>query len=321
MSEQKEYLQRDKVQQKEETWCRLSTTGEIEFIDWAFVERQAAAFDQIGESGVRDNIMTMCKLMVVTRQQTLDRVKHLITRFADFNNDAAAVIMYDPVRVTAPAAATFVFFHVGEDITQPARLVDSIQKTNPGARIVMCTDADTPVIEGVERRELPVDRERLMVERWRAWAELGLEHPAVYLDTDMVVRGVINVSALLGDRNYVFCNRTFDRMVPFNGQQRGLDFPEHHERPLAVVYPLLACFTVTRSAEQWRLMHEKCAALPDKYQRWYGDQGVLREMLNTLKAHEFNLVEESQYACLPEHADKHNPLIVHYKGNRKNAAA
>lgn len=62
----KEYLKRDVVQQKEEMWCRLSTKGEIEFIDWAFVERQAAQFDQVGEGGVRDNVMMMCKLMVVT---------------------------------------------------------------------------------------------------------------------------------------------------------------------------------------------------------------------------------------------------------------
>lgn len=317
----KEYLKRDVVQQKEEMWCRLSTKGEIEFIDWAFVERQAAQFDQVGEGGVRDNVMMMCKLMVVTRQQTLDRVKHLITRFADYSNDTAGVTLYDPVRAPAPPVATFVFFHVGDDMSNPARLVDSIQKTNPGARIVMCTDAETPVIEGVERRELPVDRERLMVERWRAWAELNFDTPAVYLDTDMVVRGLLNIPALLGDRQYVFCNRSFDRMVPFNGRQRGQDYSEHDQRPLGVVYPLLGCFTVTRGAEQWRFMNEKYAALPDKYQRWYGDQEVLREMLNTLKAHEFNLVEESQYACLPEHADKHNPLIVHYKGNRKNAAA
>lgn len=318
MSE-KEYLKRDVVKQEEQTWCRISNKGELEYLDWLFIEKQAAQFDLAGESGVRDNTMTMCKLMVAVRQQTLQRACQLLTRYADYNNDAAAVIMYDPVRAMLPPPPVFVFFHVGEDVTHPTRLVDSIQKTNPSARIIMCTDSDTPAINGVERRELPVDRERLMVERWRAYAELGLEHPAVYLDTDMIVRGVINLPALLGDRNYVFCNRSFDRMVPFNGQQRELDFSEHDQRPIGVVYPLLGCFIITRSAEQWRVMCERYAAQPDKYQRWYGDQEVLREMLNTLKAQEFNLVEESLFACLPEHADKHSPLIVHYKGNRKNA--
>lgn len=319
MSE-KEYLKRDVVQQKEQTWCKISTAGHLEFLDWTFVEKQAAEFDLVGESGVRSNLMTMCKLAVLVRQQTLEKSIHLLTRFGDFSNDSAAVIIYDPTQVNRSDPATFVFFHVGDDTTQPVRLVDSIQKTNPGARIIMCTDEASPVIEGTERREFSIDRERLMVERWRVWSELGLEQPAVYLDTDMVVRGVINVPALLADRNYVFCNRSFDRMVPFNGSQRGLDFSEHHDRPLGVVYPVLACFTITRSAEQWRSMHELCAALPDKYQRWYGDQEVLRELIGTLKVKEFNLVEESQYACLPEHLDKHSPFIVHYKGNRKYAA-
>lgn len=318
---EKEYLKREVVQQQEQTWCRMSSDGKLEYLDWAFIEKQSAEFDSAGESGVRNNIMTMCKLAVVVRQQTLERAVQLLTRFTDYNNDAAAVIMYDPFRAAQPDTATFVFFHVGSDITQPARLVDSLQKTNAGARIIMCTDADTPVIEGVERRELPVDRERLMVSRWRAYAELGLEHPAVYLDTDMVVRGFINLPALLADKNYVFCSRSFDRMVPFNGQQRGLDFSEHHERAMGAVYPVLGCFIITRSGAAWRNMVEQFAALPDKYQRWYGDQEVLRELLGQLKASEYNLVEEAMFACLPEHADKHSPFIVHYKGNRKHDAA
>ncbi len=320
MSE-KEYLKRDVIKQAEQTWCKISTEGKLEYLDWSFVEQQAAAFDVAGEGGVRDQSMTMCKLIVLVRQQTIEKVAHLVTRFGDFNNDAAAVIIYDPTRVSKPDPATFVFFHVGDDISQPARLVDSIKKSNPGARIIMCTDIDTPEIEGTERRGFKVDRTRLMVERWRRWSELEIDGPAVYLDTDMVVRGVIDPAAILGGKKYAFCNRTFDRMVPFNGQQRGLDFSEHHDRPLGVVYPILGCFTVTRSTKEWQMLYDLFEQQPDKYQSWYGDQEVLRNILSDLKVSDYNLVEESQYACLPEHADKHSPLIVHYKGNRKNATA
>jgi len=84
-------------------------------------------FDVVGEAGARDNIMTMCKLMVVTRQQTLERCVHLLTRFATSDNDAAAVIMYDPTAKEI-VPATFVFFHVSNDLSQPTRLVDSIKK-------------------------------------------------------------------------------------------------------------------------------------------------------------------------------------------------
>lgn len=315
----KDYLKRDVVQQQEQTWCRISNDGKLEHLDWFFIYQQASAFDQAGD-GARDNVMTMCKLAVLVRQQTIEKAAQLVTRFADFDNNTSAVVLYDPVRAAMPPPSTFVFFHVGDDVSMPAKLVDSIQKTNPGAEIVMCTDSATPALEGVRRFECEVDRDRLMVARWKAYAELALDKPAVYLDTDMIVRGFVGAAALLGDKKYVFLSRSFDRMVPFNGQQRGLDFSEHHERPMGLVYPIIGCFIITRSGAEWKSMYEACAAQPDKYQRWYGDQEVLREMLNTLKASEFNLVEESMFACLPEHADRHSPIIVHYKGNRKNAA-
>lgn len=317
MSE-KEYLKRDVVKHEEQTWCRISTNGKLEHIDWIFVEQQAAQFDVMGDSGARDQTMMMCKLMVLVRQQTVEKCAHLLTRFMAFNNDAAAVIMYDPM-VKKVAPVTFVFFHVGDDLSQPTRLVDSIKKTNPDAEIVMCTDAATPFLEGVKRSEFEVDRERLMMSRWRTYKELNLDRPAVYLDTDMVLRGRIDLPALLGDKCFVFCRRTFDLMNPFNGSQRGLDFSEHDGRPIGTVYPILGSLIVTRSGAEWSELCERYAALADKYHKWYGDQEVLRDAVNSLKAVDFNLVDEAIYSCLPEHAEKHSPFIVHYKGNRKNA--
>jgi len=316
----KDYLKRDVVQQQEQTWCRVSDDGKLEYIDWLFVQQQAAAFDAAGNVGARDHIMTTCKLLTVVRHQTIEKSIAILARFADYNNDTPAVVMYDPTRVVLPPPSTFVFFHVGDDISMPAQLVDSIQKTNPGAEIVMCTDAATPALEGVRRFECEVDRERLMVSRWGAYVALNLDKPAVYLDTDMVVRGFINVSAILGDKRYVFLNRSFDRMVPFNGKQRGIDFSENDQRPIGLVYPILGCFIITRSGADWGVLHGRYVALEDKYQRWYGDQEVLRDFLNTLKVQEFNLVEEAIFACLPEHTNANSPFIVHYKGNRKNAA-
>lgn len=315
----KDYLKRDVVEHKEQTWCRISNDGVLEHLDWFFVHQQAAAFDQAGD-GARDNMMTMCKLMVLVRRQTIERTVQLVSRFGDFDNNTSAVVMYDPIRAALPPPSTFVFFHVGDDLSLPTKLVDSIQKTNPGAEIVMCTDSATPALEGVRRFECEIDRDYMMLSRWKAYAELALDKPAVYLDTDMVVRGMVSAAVLLGDKRYVFCSRSFDRMVPFNGQQRGLDFSEHDQRPIGLVYPVLGCFVITRSGAEWKSMHEQYTTLSDKYQRWYGDQEVLRDLLNTLKAQEFNLVDESVFACLPEYADKHSPFIMHYKGNRKNAA-
>lgn len=320
MSE-KDYLTRDKkVVEKEHAWCRLSKEGSLEYVDWIFVEKQAAQFDTIGEAGARDSIMTMCKLMSVVRRQTLEKSVAILNRFAEYDNDVAAILIYDPTKKKVDSG-TFVFFHVGDDISQPTRLVDSIEKTNPGAKIVMCTDSTTPEVTGAERFECEVDRERLMPSRWKAYKELNLAEPAIYLDTDMVVRGQIDTSSLLNGKRFVFCRRTFDVLTPFNGNQRGLDFSEHADRPIGIVYPILGCFVITRNGTEWASLYDRCAALPEKYQKWYGDQEVLREIINELKAQDFNLVEELSYGCLPEHADKGAPFIVHYKGGRKNATA
>lgn len=315
----KEYLKRDEIKKTEQTWCKISE-NKIEHLDWIFVEQQALQFDAIGDAGVRDNIMTMCKLLVLVRQQTIDKTIEMLTRFKDSNNDASAVIMYDPL-AKKPSPATFVFFHVGDNVDLPIKLVDSIKKTNPKSRIVMCTDAATPKIESVERREFEVDTERLMYSRWKAYSKLDFDTAALYLDTDMIVRGIVDVDALLDGKDYVFCSRSFDKFVGFNGKQRGLDFSEYHNRPIGTLYPILGCFVATRSSAQWKTLFEAYAKLDDKFKRWYGDQEILRDFSTSLKIDEFNLVEESQYACLPEHVGQSSPHIVHYKGNRKNAAA
>jgi hypothetical protein len=160
-----------------------------------------------------------------------------------------------------------------------------------------------------------------MSERLRAYTQLDLQEPAIYLDTDMVVRGFVNLLAILGDKKYAFCNRSFDRMVPFNGQQRGLDFTEHADRPIGLVFPYVSCFIAARTSADLLPLYDRCRVLDEKYHRWYGDQEALREFVNTLKASEFNLIEEAVIACLPEYIGNSSPLIVHYKGARKNVAA
>ena len=310
----KDYLKRDDVKKTEQTWCKISN-GELEFLDWSFVEQHAQQFDDVGDAGVRDKVMTMCKLLVLVRDQTIDRTITMMARFKETNNDAAAVIIFDPLAKPV-VPSPFVFFHVGDDSVLAEKLVDSIRKTNPESRIIMCTDTLTPIVDGVERREFSVDRERLMYERWRTYAELGLRETAVYLDTDMIVRGAIDATAILGDKKFVFCSRSFNKNSGFNGYQRGIDFSEHDGKPIGTVYPVLGCFVITRSSEEWKELFARYEKLGDKWKRWYGDQEVLRDFKGDVK-----YVEEANYACLPEHVGKTAPFIVHYKGNRKNAIA
>ena len=51
------------------------------------------------------------------------------------------------------ARDNFVFFHVGDDISYPQKMVKSLLRYNPDAHIIMCTDKDTPDVMGVCDRQ------------------------------------------------------------------------------------------------------------------------------------------------------------------------
>ncbi len=206
---------------------------------------------------------------------------------------------------------TFVFFHVGDDITAPQKMVKSLLRHNPNANVIMCTDKNTPDVMGVTcRREFDVDRNELMAARLKAHAELGLCEPALYLDTDMIFMDKVSVRDLLGDKPIAMCRRDFNREAIFMVEQRGIRFDEYENKPIDEIYPYLGCATATRTAEPWIEMVKMLDGMDSKYRRWYGDQEALREYAKT---HEHNQIQESVFGCLPEH--KHDGAkILHYKG-------
>lgn len=211
----------------------------------------------------------------------------------------------------------FVFFHVGDDLSLPTGLVRSILAHNPGAEIVQVTDRETPTVPGVTwSHATEVDRQYLMLCRVGAWADLGLDEPALYLDTDMIVNRPIDVTRALGEGSVAMCRRSFNRDAIFNTRQRGLEFPEYEGRTLDDLYPYVGCCTITQDAGVWADLLELYYALPSKFWKWYGDQEVLREYARN---HPVVDLPESLWAGLPE-AGGH-PLITHYKGQRKKLLA
>jgi len=209
----------------------------------------------------------------------------------------------------------FVFFHVGEDIAMPTAMVISIRRHHPDAVIVQVTDAMTPPVPGVSRQFVTEgDRRCLMQWRTNAFARLGLTKPAMYMDTDMIVRHPLNPVAMLKGV-VAMTRREFNREAVFNPRQRGQDYSEYAGKTLDEVYPYVGCCTITSDWGVWADLAEMYNILPDKFRVWYGDQEVLREYAKRVKVQE---LPESYYACLPEYLAQHpDPAIVHYKGARK----
>lgn len=215
---------------------------------------------------------------------------------------------------------TFVFFRTGNEemIWYTRKFVESLRASNPEAEIIMCTDSLTPHIEGVTRRfELDLDVEQcggFMRYRLEIYSALGLRQPAMYLDDDMLVHAEIYPELLLGDKDVLLCERSFDRDLYFNTSIKGLDFREHAGKKMAEVYPYLACATVTRNSGFWGELLQIMDHIHPKYSKWYGDQEAMR-IWSTMNK-DFGTLKESEYACLPEYKTG-EPKIMHYKGSRK----
>jgi len=206
-------------------------------------------------------------------------------------------------------------FHVGDDVTQPARLIASIRRYMPSAKVIVCSDNKTPDMDCDIRFDHYVDRNHIMTERLNAFAELNLNEPALYVDSDMVFLESVYPEDVLGDDEVVICRRSFNQDAIFNVEQRGLEFPEYQGMTLDEVYPYLACFTVTRSNQYWKELISIAENLDTKFHVWYGDQEAIRMYA---ERYSVKAVEERHYACLPEQASQVNrPKILHYKGGRK----
>lgn len=207
----------------------------------------------------------------------------------------------------------FAFFHVGQDISGPQKMVKSILRYNPDAFIVMFTDDTTPDVMGITHRlESEVNREEVCYHRIKAYAERAFDKPTLYLDTDMIVQGKIDVEELLGGGDTAFCRRHFQRDMFFNIEQRGLKFPEYDGKTIDQVYPYVACAVVSRKNGLWKSLLNIYNSLDPKFRKWYGDQEAMRiyaerypELIRD--------ISESVYGCFPE--EKHDGAkIIHYKG-------
>jgi hypothetical protein len=157
--------------------------------------------------------------------------------------------------------------------------------------------------------------------RTRAFAEARITQPAMYIDTDMLFVLPVNPAAILGDKEVIFCRRSFDRDAGFNGEQRGGIFKQYHNIPLGTLYPYLGCATITKNYHAWKGMAILMGFMDQNLRSWYGDQEALKVYSHMLYPELVGEMEESEYACLPERAvGGHVPKILHFKGPARKEA-
>jgi hypothetical protein len=218
-----------------------------------------------------------------------------------------------------PVLNHFAFFHVGDDISQPQKMVKSLLRHNPDAFITMYTDCYTPDVMGITRRvESEVDRDELCYHRVKAYAETyasGIS-PVMYLDTDMLVQDKIVVKDLLEQhKNVTFLRREFQRDAIFNVDQRGINFSEYEGKTIDEVYPYVGCTVVAEGVHVWKDLLAIYDALDPKFRKWYGDQEALRIYAKKYPER-VSEIHESVYGCLPEHKTD-DAKILHFKGEAR----
>ena len=210
----------------------------------------------------------------------------------------------------------YVFFYVGDDVTQPAMLAKSIRLADESAHIIHCGDRHTPPISDVSMRvDFEGERRRIMSFRLKAFADLGLVEPAIYIDTDMLCVNPINSAELTKDNPTRFCTRKFNLDWSFNGNFGGLDFREYDKKPIGDVYPYVACATATVNADVWQQLYDILETLHPKFKLWYGDQEAMKQYCIGARLCPDAGLPETIYGCLPEQtAYVPHASLIHFKG-------
>lgn len=209
-----------------------------------------------------------------------------------------------------------VFLHSGPNVEQPTLMVRSFRKHNPGARLIQVSDPHSPAIAGVDEvaRYAVTDR-NVMLFRMRCFAATPVDEPTWFLDTDMLC--VRPLELVVPDTGVAVCKREFGLDTVFNPRFGGMDLGEYAGRTLGSIYPYVGCATFVHRSDFWRDCLQDMEALDPKFHNWYGDQESLRNVVGSGR-HRVEMLPESLYACLPEHADRAAaPFIFHYKGQRK----
>ena len=205
------------------------------------------------------------------------------------------------------------FMHLGADAFLPELMVRSVRLAMPQARIVQFTDERTPAVAGIDtliRR--PVLDDVMMIARLEHLA--AFEHrEAVFLDTDIIVRGDLReVFELPFD---VALTRRYGELVVAADDPFRAHFPSAN---LIDYMPYNAGVMFSRTQDFWVDCLKACKDMHPNFHRWYGDQMALKAVADRNYYALFELAEgRLNYA--PEHARDwpEEALILHYKGARK----
>lgn len=190
------------------------------------------------------------------------------------------------------------FVLVGDDRPWAKKMVESVRKHHPGIHIVQMSDESTECIadEAIRR---PYDG-RMMTFR--------LDHLANYphdemliLDDDCIVKG--DLSHVFADFDIALTKRAEPALY------EGVNMTETCPFNTGVMF--------SKSQDFWKRAASVCHALPDRFQRWWGDQMAVAVTAQK-GGYRVKELDASIYNWSPiSRCDMSPALVWHYKGLRK----
>ena len=170
----------------------------------------------------------------------------------------------------------FAFFWVGNDISIPLALVDSIRFTyGDEANIYQLSDKKTEPIKGVNeiiRDELPNE---IMLARLKAYSLIKTQNTTLFLDADSLV---IQKLKLPDFNKYRACLVKRDDQTSILNHNYPEYYPEFFNQKIIDIMPILFGLIVTPDGGKlFDELFKNALKLPDRFHRWYGDQMAMAQ--------------------------------------------
>jgi len=209
----------------------------------------------------------------------------------------------------------FVLFHIGDTIL-PDLLAKSIRKFSPNSLIYFVTDNATKKIDDADHCvTINGDPQKIMTFRLKAYSEIKLKEHAIYLDTDMLMLKSYNFKEF-EKFDIALCSREFGNDAKINENYKNQNWSNYSGKSAGEVFPYVACFSITKDYLFWKDCYNELLKLDEKFHYWYGDQEVMRLLLETKNYH-FSKIKEGTM-CPPLEYLKEDSIFAHFKGGRKN---
>ena len=170
----------------------------------------------------------------------------------------------------------FAFFWVGNDISIPSALVDSIRFTyGDEAYIYQLSDKKTEPIKGVNeiiRDELPNE---IMLARLKAYSLIKTQNTTLFLDADSLV---IQKLKLPDFNKYRACLVKRDDQTSILNHNYPEYYPEFFNQKMVDIMPILFGLIITPDGGKlFDGLFKIALKLPDRFHRWYGDQMAMAQ--------------------------------------------